>query len=98
MASNSPRLEPARAARTASWSFSGAGETAGELSHGHDLHAIGTAPRSSDTDHVPGQFGVDDDGAARDHVSEPCSTPIVRSSSTGAFVFPSAIGPTWDPV
>lgn len=41
-----------------------AGEAAGELSHGHDLHAISAAPGSVGTDHVTGQFGVDDDGAA----------------------------------
>ena len=75
MASNSPRLDPTRAVRTASWSFSGsigcrnsAGETAGELSHSHDLHAIGTAPGSADVRHVPRQFGVDDDRAAHGHV------------------------------
>ena len=44
-----------------------AGKTRGELPHCHHLHAVGAIPGGFDPDHVPGQLGVNDDGAARCH-------------------------------
>ena len=44
-----------------------AGETTGELAHGHDLHAIGPAAGGVHPEHVAGQFCVNNFGAARSH-------------------------------
>ena len=62
-----------------------ASETAGQLPHGHDLHAVCSAPGGVDTDHVPGQCGVNDDGAACCHFVPPGR----QYTSAGSLVAPA---------
>ena len=40
-----------------------AGQARGELTHGENLHAVVTGPRGLHAHHVPGEPGVDYDGA-----------------------------------